>query len=94
MVGTETGRLVSCARKAKTDTDRINVVYPGHAGPIHALERHPFFNKTFLSAADWTVRIWSEEIRDDYILSTRSVTGAMEIDSRTRWFFVDLESIS
>ena len=83
MVGTETGRIVSCARKAKSDADRIGVVYPGHSGPIHALQRHPFFNKTFLSAADWTVRIWSEEIRDDYILCTRSVILAMESDHRS-----------
>ena len=77
MVGTETGRIVLCTRKGKTDADRINVIYPGHAGPIVALQRHPFFNKTFLSIADWTTKIWSEEIRDDFILSTRSLMQSM-----------------
>ena len=73
MVGTETGRIVLCIRKAKSDTDRINVIYPGHSCPIYSIQRHLFFNKTFLSVGDWTLRIWSEEIRDDYILSTKSV---------------------
>ncbi|CAF1672059.1 unnamed protein product [Adineta ricciae] len=71
MVGTETGRIVLCTRKAKGDAERINVVYPGHDGPIYSIQRHPFFNKIFLSVGDWTLRIWSEEIRDDYILCTK-----------------------
>ncbi|CAF1690608.1 unnamed protein product, partial [Adineta ricciae] len=60
-----------CARKVKGDAERINVVYPGHDGPIYSIQRHPFFNKIFLSVGDWTQRIWSEEIRDDYILCTK-----------------------
>ncbi|CAF0927928.1 unnamed protein product [Rotaria sordida] len=71
MVGTEAGRIVLCTRKAKIDTERINVIYPGHSGPIYSIQRHPFFHKTFLSIGDWTLRIWSEEIRDDYIFSTK-----------------------
>ena len=73
MVGTESGRIVLCTRKAKNDADRINVIYPGHSGPIYSIQRHPFFNKIFLSISDWSLRIWSEEIRDDYILSIKSV---------------------
>jgi dynein intermediate chain 2 len=68
MVGTETGHIVQCTRKAKND-----IIYPGHYGPIYSIQRHPFFNKIFLSVGDWTLRIWSEEIRDDYIFSTKLV---------------------
>ncbi|CAF1149392.1 unnamed protein product [Adineta steineri] len=71
MIGTETGRIVLCTRKAKSDSERINIIYPGHSGPINSIQRHPFFNKTFLSVGDWTLRIWSEEIRDDYIICTK-----------------------
>ncbi len=71
MVGTETGRVVLCTRKAKNDAEKINVIYPGHYGPVYAIQRHPFFNKIFLSIGDWTLKIWSEEIRDDYIFSTK-----------------------
>lgn len=67
MVGTETGRVVQCSRKA----ERINVIYPGHYGPIHAIRRHPGLNKIFLTVSDWEWRIWSEEIRDDYLFSTK-----------------------
>ncbi|CAF3613219.1 unnamed protein product [Rotaria socialis] len=71
MVGTEAGRIILCAHKAKTDGERINVIYPGHSGPIYSIQRHPFFHKIFLSIGDWTLRIWSEEIRDDYIFCTK-----------------------
>ncbi|CAF2053309.1 unnamed protein product [Rotaria magnacalcarata] len=71
MVGTEAGRIILCTRKAKTDGERINVIYPGHSGPIYSIQRHPFFHKIFLSIGDWTLRIWSEEIRDDYIFCTK-----------------------
>ncbi|CAF0752563.1 unnamed protein product [Didymodactylos carnosus] len=62
---------ISCTRKSKSDSDRINVIYHGHSGPVYSLQRHQFFNKIFLSVGDWTVRLWSEEVRDEFILSSR-----------------------
>ena len=71
MVGTEQGRIISCNRKGKNDAEKIGSVFPGHWGPVYALQRHPNFTKNFLSVGDWTVRIWSEELRDDFIMSTK-----------------------
>ena len=34
-------------------------VYPGHHGPVYALQRHSMFSKVFLTVGDWTARIWS-----------------------------------
>jgi len=71
MVGTEQGKIISCNRKGRTDAAKIASVFSGHWGPVYALQRHPNFTKTFLSVGDWTVRIWSEEMRDDCIIQTK-----------------------
>ncbi|XP_063716871.1 dynein intermediate chain 3, ciliary-like [Symsagittifera roscoffensis] len=70
MVGTEQGTIISCNRKAKTPAEKIVAVYSGHHGPIYALQRNPFFPKNFLTVADWTARIWSEDIKDSSIMWT------------------------
>ncbi|XP_046888484.1 dynein axonemal intermediate chain 2 [Hypomesus transpacificus] len=71
MVGTEQGLVVSCNRKAKTPAEKIVCTYSGHHGPIYALQRNPFFPKNFLTVADWTARIWSEDIKDSSIMWTK-----------------------
>lgn len=71
MVGTEQGVVVSCSRKLETPNDPIVCTYRGHSGPIYALQRNPFFPKNFLTVADWTVRIWSEDISESSIMSTK-----------------------
>ncbi|RTG82402.1 dynein intermediate chain 2, axonemal [Schistosoma bovis] len=62
--------IISCNRKGKTPAEKIVAVYPGHIGPIYALQRNPFFPKNFLSIGDWTARIWSEDIRESPIMWT------------------------
>ncbi|CAE1300154.1 DNAI2 [Acanthosepion pharaonis] len=71
MVGTEHGTIISCNRKAKSDADKIVTVYSGHAGPVNALQRNPFFPKNFLSVADWQAQIWSEESKESSIMKTK-----------------------
>ena len=57
MAGTEQGTIMSCNRKAKTPQEKVVTVYPGHIGPVYALQRNPFFPKNFLSVGDWTARV-------------------------------------
>uniref|UniRef100_A0A671KVY1 Dynein, axonemal, intermediate chain 2b n=1 Tax=Sinocyclocheilus anshuiensis TaxID=1608454 RepID=A0A671KVY1_9TELE len=71
MVGTEQGLVVSCNRKAKTPAEKIVCTYSGHHGPIYALQRNPLFPKNFLTVADWTARIWSEDIKESSIMWTK-----------------------
>ncbi|CAH1794607.1 unnamed protein product [Owenia fusiformis] len=71
MVGCEQGSIMSCNRKAKTPAEKIVALYPGHHGPVYALQRNPFFPKNFLSVGDWTARIWSEDIRESSIMWTK-----------------------
>lgn len=71
MIGTEQGQIINCNRRGKSDAEKIAHIYPGHYGPVYALQRNPFFPKNFLSVGDWTARIWSEEIKDDSIMWTK-----------------------
>ncbi|XP_015425985.1 PREDICTED: dynein intermediate chain 2, axonemal [Myotis davidii] len=71
MVGTEQGIVISCNRKAKTQAEKIVCTFPGHHGPVYALQRNPFYPKNFLTVGDWTARIWSEESRESSIMWTK-----------------------
>nr|XP_035934928.1 dynein intermediate chain 2, axonemal isoform X1 [Halichoerus grypus] len=71
MVGTEQGIVISCNRKAKTSAEKIVCTFPGHHGPIYALQRNPFYPKNFLTVGDWTTRIWSEDSRESSIMWTK-----------------------
>ncbi|NXI41695.1 DNAI2 protein, partial [Galbula dea] len=71
LVGTEQGIIISCNRKAKTPAERITGTYSGHHGSVYALARNPFYPKVFLTVGDWTARIWSEEIKESSIMSTK-----------------------
>lgn len=85
MVGSEAGTVFLCNKKAKSANERITHIYSGHHGPIYSIQvclqddtkvnikRNPFYPKNFLSAGDWSVKLWSEDIRSP-IMSTRYQT--------------------
>ncbi|KAJ3016496.1 UNVERIFIED_CONTAM: Dynein intermediate chain 2, axonemal [Siphonaria sp. JEL0065] len=70
MVGAENGSIFMCNKKAKNPGEKITHVYPGHHGPVYALQRNPFFTKNFLSVGDWKASIWVEDIKSP-IMSTK-----------------------
>ncbi|KNE64739.1 hypothetical protein AMAG_10088 [Allomyces macrogynus ATCC 38327] len=74
MVGTEAGLVAMCNKKAKTPADRISHTYPGHLGPVFALQRNPFFLKNFLTVGDWGAKVWSEDVRSP-LMATRAHTA-------------------
>ncbi|KAJ1340367.1 hypothetical protein BSLG_005009 [Batrachochytrium salamandrivorans] len=73
MVGSENGSVFMCNKKAKNPSEKITHIYPGHHGPIYALQRNPFFLKTFLTIGDWKAQIWAEDVRSP-IMSTKYST--------------------
>lgn len=70
-VGTEQGKVVLFNRKGKTPAEKIAATYPAHLGPVYACERNPFFPKYFLTVGDWSMRTWSEDIRESAIMWTK-----------------------
>ncbi|KAK3256094.1 Dynein, 70 kDa intermediate chain, flagellar outer arm [Cymbomonas tetramitiformis] len=69
MVGTEQGAVLLCNRKAKHAADRVGASYRGHHGPVYAIQRHPYYPKYILSAGDWTVRLWVDDVRTPICMS-------------------------
>lgn len=62
--------MISCNRKAKTPSEKVANIFPGHVGPVYAVQRNPFYPKNFLTIGDWSARIWSEDMRDEPIMWT------------------------
>ncbi|XP_041073166.1 dynein intermediate chain 2, axonemal [Carcharodon carcharias] len=71
MVGTEQGAIILGNRKGKLPAEKIVTTFTGHHGPVYAVQRNPFYPKNFLTVGDWTVRIWSEDIRESSIIWTK-----------------------
>ncbi|BHF69983.1 Dynein intermediate chain 2, axonemal [Sparganum proliferum] len=91
MAGSEQGQIFLCNRKGKSAAEKVTNVFPGHAGPVLAIQRNPFYPKNFLSAGGWDVRIWSEEMRDEPIMWTpyqdSAITDAAWSPARPGVFF-------
>lgn len=71
MVGTERGLVLSANRKAKNPSEKIANIFHAHHGPVVALERNPGNPKFFFTAGDWSLRIWSEDIREAPIIVSK-----------------------
>ena len=61
MVGTIEGLVFNVNRKASDPSQRISNVYYSHYGPVYSLHRHPTEAKYFLTASDWSVRVYTED---------------------------------
>jgi dynein intermediate chain 2, axonemal len=57
MIGGENGSTFLCNKKAKTPGEKITHIFPGHHGPVYALQRNPFFSKNFLTVGDWKAQV-------------------------------------
>eukprot|EP00158_Paraphelidium_tribonemae_P004535 Partr_v1_DN26809_c0_g1_i1_m40168 putative Dynein, axonemal, intermediate chain 2 len=69
MVGSESGSVFLCNKKAKTANERITHTFPGHHGPIMAIQRNPFFPRNFLTVADWSAKIWADDLKTPILTS-------------------------
>ncbi|KAJ8687887.1 hypothetical protein QAD02_023682 [Eretmocerus hayati] len=70
MCGLENGTVISGNRKGKTATEKLQVRFKAHHGPVISVTRNPNFVKNFLTVGDWTARVWSEDCRESSIVWT------------------------
>ena len=68
MVGTTQGRVLFCSRKAKTQKEIILNQFSAQWSSVTALQRNPIFPKNFLSAGDWSIKVWSEDMTSSPLL--------------------------
>lgn len=72
MVGTEQGVTLSCNRRGKTAGEKITASFAGHHGPVCSVMRNPGFPKMFATAGDWTIRVWTDDLRAPIITTPYS----------------------
>lgn len=102
--GTDTGLAINVNRKGKTHNEKINGVYNAHGGPVRALHRSPNISKMFITCGDWTVHIWSEDIKSspiitgmaqrnqiqDVIWAPHKVSGYMHVGDDGKFYYWDI----
>nr|XP_039270172.1 dynein intermediate chain 3, axonemal-like [Styela clava] len=80
-IATEDGEVVYATFKMEKDseTGKSNVPRPTwavspHDGPVHTLQRSPFFSDILLSVGGWTFALWKEGVTNDAILQSACAT--------------------
>ncbi|XP_020281001.1 dynein intermediate chain 3, ciliary-like isoform X1 [Pseudomyrmex gracilis] len=73
MFGLENGIVISGSRKAKTPAEKLALRFDAHYGPVLSVDRSGFHPKIFLTVGDCTARIWTEETKDDSLVTTRFI---------------------
>ncbi|KAL6259716.1 hypothetical protein P5V15_009629 [Pogonomyrmex californicus] len=71
LAGMENGMVINVRRKAASPTDKMAVRFNCHVGFVIAIDRNPFAVKNFLTVGDWTVKIWTDDIRENNLLAIR-----------------------
>ncbi|PZC80367.1 hypothetical protein B5X24_HaOG214785 [Helicoverpa armigera] len=69
LAGTETGLVLNINRKGKTQQELMTGTYNAHLGPVRAVHRSPCITKMFLTCGDWTVHVWSDDIRTSPLIT-------------------------
>ncbi|KAG5308272.1 DYI3 protein, partial [Acromyrmex insinuator] len=71
LAGMENGMVINIRRKVVKPVEKLAMRFNCHVGPVIAIDRNPFFNKNFLTVGDWTVKIWSDDVREDCLIAIR-----------------------
>nr|XP_021190185.2 dynein intermediate chain 3, ciliary [Helicoverpa armigera] len=71
LCGTETGLVINANRMGRTHSDILSSFWYAHDGSVETVERSPCTFRMFLTCGDYTVKIWSEEVRTAPIIVTR-----------------------
>ncbi|PZC86424.1 hypothetical protein B5X24_HaOG209143 [Helicoverpa armigera] len=71
LCGTETGLVINANRMGRTHSDILSSFWYAHDGSVQTVERSPCTFRMFLTCGDYTVKIWSEEVRTAPIIVTR-----------------------
>lgn len=74
LVGSEAGHILHCSRK--TTPPEVSAALLAHHGPVKGICRSQFFGKYFMTCADWSVKLWADDIKTP-ILSTSYAAGTV-----------------
>ncbi|KAJ4458609.1 putative Dynein intermediate chain 2; axonemal [Paratrimastix pyriformis] len=95
MVGTEQGLALLCNRKAKSAAEKIAQPFPGHYGPVYAIQRNPFHSRFFMTIGDWAARVWADDVRTPIVtmpFETQYLTTGCWSPTRPGVFFTAMRN--
>lgn len=58
-------------RKIVSPIDKLAIRFNCHVGSVIAIDRNPFATKNFLNVGDWIVKIWTDDIKEDSLITIR-----------------------
>lgn len=70
LCGTESGLVINANRMGRSHSEILTSYWEAHSGPVRAVHRSPCTLRMFITCGDWSVRIWSEEVRTAPIIVT------------------------
>lgn len=71
LCGTDTGLVINANRMGRSHADILVSYWKAHDGSVLAVQRSPCTFRMFLTCGDYTVKVWSEEVRTEPIIITR-----------------------
>lgn len=71
LAGLENGMVINVSTETwkMASVDRLAVRLNCHVGPVLAIDRSPFALNNFLTVGDWTVKIWTNNVKEASLLS-------------------------
>ncbi|XP_028168421.1 dynein intermediate chain 3, ciliary-like [Ostrinia furnacalis] len=71
LCGTESGYVINVNRMGREHSEVLASYWDAHVGPVRSVHRSPCTLRMFLTCGDYSVRIWSEEVRTAPIIVTK-----------------------
>ncbi|XP_059047011.1 dynein intermediate chain 3, ciliary-like [Achroia grisella] len=93
LCGTESGLVINANRMGRSHSEILSSYWNAHSGPVRAVHRSPCTLRMFLTCGDWTVRLWSEEVRTAPIVVTKPYNNEVTDASWTPLKFSSYMSI-
>ncbi|CAH2037432.1 unnamed protein product, partial [Iphiclides podalirius] len=71
LCGTESGLVINVNRMGRSHSEILTSYWEAHTGPVRAIQRSTCTLRMFITCGDWTVSIWSEEVRTAPIIVSK-----------------------
>lgn len=71
LVGLVNGLVLNINRKNISPDEKFTMQFECFAGPVHAVDRNPFAPKTFLTIGNWSTKIWSDDVKEGFLVNTK-----------------------
>ncbi|CAG9786152.1 unnamed protein product [Diatraea saccharalis] len=71
LCGTDSGLVININRMGRSHSEILTSYWNAHLGPVRAVHRSPCTTRMFLTCGDYSLRIWSEEMRTQPIIVTK-----------------------